>query len=146
MIKFNDAILQGDFVKAKELASYMDTDTLGDTLFLLAYDHENIATYGFISYLLLEEETSELHYIASYLFSMAFNHLEGAYQTSFHHAKKAVVLSPNNMSYKEYLLFFNDIPDKLLGNEEAFEIAKKFLKTNLITRLHYQLLVKQQIN
>ncbi|WP_342601071.1 hypothetical protein MHB48_08740 [Psychrobacillus sp. FSL H8-0483] len=128
MMKFNDAILLGDFVKAKELASQMDMDSLRETLFLLAYDNENIATYGFISYLLLEEETSEFHYIASYLFSMALNHLEGAYQTAFHHAKKATDLSPNDMSYKEYILFFNAIPDKLLGNEEALGIANEILK------------------
>ena len=127
-MEFNDAILLGDFEKAKEIASQLDTDSLRDTLFLLAYDNGNIATYGFISYLLLEEETSELHYIASYLFSMALNHIKGAYQTSFHHAKKAAELSPNDMSYKEYLLFFNAIPDKLLGNEEAFEIANEILK------------------
>jgi len=127
-MKFNDAILLGDFVKAKELASQMDRDSLRDTLFLLAYDNENIATYGFVSYLLLEEETSEFHYIASYLFSMALNHLEGAYQTSFHHAKKAVELSPNDINFKEYLLFFNVNPDKLLGNEEAFNIANEILK------------------
>nr|WP_106779158.1 hypothetical protein [Lysinibacillus timonensis] len=127
-MNFHDAIVLGDFLKAKELASQMNTESLRDTLFLLAYDNENIATYGFVSYLLLEEETSELHYIASYLFSMAFNHLEGAYQIAFHHAIKAAELSPNDMSYKEYLLFFNDIPDKLLGNKKALEIAKEILK------------------
>lgn len=127
-MEFNDAILLGDFEKAKELATQMDMDSLRDTLFLLAYDNENIATYGFISYVLLEEETSEFHYIASYLFGMALNHLKGAYQTSFHHAKKAAELSPDDMSYKEYLLFFNAIPDKLLGNAEAFEIANEILK------------------
>ncbi|MDI2588563.1 hypothetical protein OR571_15940 [Psychrobacillus sp. NEAU-3TGS] len=126
-MKFNDAILLGDFVKAKELASQMDMDSLRETLFLLAYENHNIATYGFISYLLLEEETSEFHYIASYLFSMALNHLEGAYQTAFYHAKKATDLSPNDMSYKEYMLFLNTIPDKLLEDEEASEIANVIL-------------------
>ena len=36
---------------------------------------------------------------------LCFFHLEGAYQTSFHHAIKAVELLPNNISCKEYLLF-----------------------------------------
>ncbi|KQU21835.1 hypothetical protein ASG65_21265 [Bacillus sp. Leaf13] len=62
---------------------------------------------------------------------MALNHLEGDYQTSFHHAKKAEELSPNDMSYKEYLFFFHAIPDKLLGNEEALEIANEILKNEL---------------
>jgi len=127
-VKFNDAILRGDFVKAKELASQMNMDTLRDTLFLLAYEGGSIAPYGFVNYLLLEEETSEIHYITSYLLSMALNHLEGAYQIAFHHAKKAAELLPNDMSYKEYLLFFHTIPERLLRKDEAVKIANIILE------------------
>lgn len=127
-MNFNDAILRGDFLTAKELASQMDMETLNDNLFLIAYDEENITPLGFINFLLVKEETSEYHYIASFLLSMALNYLEGAYQIAFHHAKRAVELTPNDISYKEYLLFFNTIPDKLLNNEEAQEIANEILE------------------
>ena len=62
-MKFNDAIKLGNFVKAKELASQMDMDFLRETLFLLAYDKEEIATYGFISYLLHEEPPMNFKFI-----------------------------------------------------------------------------------
>lgn len=59
---------------------------------------------------------------------MGLNHLEGAYQAAFFHAKKAVGLSPNDISYKEYLLLFYEIPEQLLTKEEATDIAKEILE------------------
>ena len=81
MDDFKQAVIKGNFTKAKQLSINMN-------------------------YLLLDKESSELHYLASFLLSMGLNHLQGAYQTAFFHAKKAVELSPQDNSYKEYLLFF----------------------------------------
>ena len=128
MDDFKQAIVRGDFSKAKHLSIHMNLEALTDTLYLIAYDNETIAPYGFVNYLLLDKESSELHYLASYLLSMGLNHLEGAYQTAFFHAKKAVELSPNDNSYKEYLLLFYEIPEQLLTKEEATDIAKKILE------------------
>ncbi|MGG2028300.1 hypothetical protein AB1282_21595 [Gottfriedia sp. S16(2024)] len=124
---FKDAILSGDFNRARELSSNMDGESLLEALFLIAYEEESIAPYGFANFQLLEEETSENHYVISFILSMALNYLEGAYQTSFHHAKKAIELSPYDISYKEYLLYFNALPEKLLKNEEAIEVANLIL-------------------
>lgn len=128
MDDFKQAIVKGDFSKAKYLSIHMDLETLTDTLYLIAYDDETITPYGFVNYLLLDKESSELHYLASFLLSMGLNHLEGAYQTAFFHAKKAVELSPNDISYKEYLLLFYEIPEQLLTKEEATDIAKEILE------------------
>lgn len=127
-MKFKDAILRGDYKSANALASDMDMEILRDTLYLLAYDSGSITPYGFVNDLLLDEETSEIHYTASFLMSMALNHLEGAYKIAFYHANKAAELSPNDMSCQEYLLFFYAIPDKLVSNDEAIKIAKNILE------------------
>ncbi|KQL42351.1 hypothetical protein AN960_03695 [Bacillus sp. FJAT-25509] len=124
---FKDAILSGDFNRARELSSNMDGESLLEALFLIAYEEESIAPYGFANFQLLEEETSENHYVISFILSMALNYLGGAYQISFHHAKKAIELSPYDISYKEYLLYFNALPEKLLKNEEAIEVANLIL-------------------
>ncbi|WP_129692463.1 hypothetical protein [Gottfriedia acidiceleris] len=129
---FKDAILSGDFNRARELASNMDEESVLEALFLIAYEEESIAPYGFANFQLLKEETSENHYMISFILSMALNYLEGAYQTSFHHAKKATELSPNDNSYKEYLLYFNALPERLLSNEEAIEIANSILENDPI--------------
>lgn len=129
-MNFKDAVRSGEFFIAKDLASKMDGETLLDTLFLLAYEEESIAPLGFANYLLLEDETAENHYKVSFLLCMALNYINGAYQTSFHHAKKAMELSPNDNSYKEFLLFFNSLPEKLLSNQEAIAIAYKILEND----------------
>jgi len=96
----------------------MDIDTLRDSLFLIAYDNENLIPYRFVNYVLLEQETTQLHYLASFLLCMALNHLDGAYQTDFFHATKPDKLALNDISYMEYLLFFYEIPDQCLKREQ----------------------------
>ncbi|MGG0179123.1 hypothetical protein [Gottfriedia acidiceleris] len=127
---FKDAILSGDFIKARELSLNMDGESLLEELFLIAYEEESITPYAFANFQLLEAETSENHYMISFILSMALNYLEGAYQTSFHHAKKAMELSPEDNSYKEYVLYFNKLPERLLSNEEAIEVANSILEND----------------
>ncbi|ULT57395.1 hypothetical protein L1999_02035 [Neobacillus drentensis] len=130
MDDFKQAIKKGEFVKAKQLSMTMDLEALTETLFLIAWDDEPITPYGFANYLLIDKETSELHYLASFLLSMGLNHLDGVYQTSFFHAKRAVELAPEDISYKEYLLLFFELPEPLLSKDEATKIAKEILKVD----------------
>ncbi|MGG4267247.1 hypothetical protein [Peribacillus simplex] len=128
MVSFEQEVISGNFVKAKHLSLNMDIDSLRDSLFLIAYDNENLTPYGFVNYLLFENETAQLHYLASFLLSMALNHLDGAYQTAFFHATRASELEPNDISYMEDLLFFYGIPDQLLSKRRANDIAMQILK------------------
>ena len=67
MDDFKHTIKKGEFVKAKQLSKTMDLEALTETLFLITYDDETIAPYGFAKYLLIDKETFELHYLASFL-------------------------------------------------------------------------------
>lgn len=128
MSEFTNAIKAGEFQKAEFIATDLTPKTIEDELFNLSYDEESVAPYGFVCFMLTKKETSEWHYLASLLLSMAINHLEGAYFTAFHHAKRAADLSPDNISYKEALLFYYEIPDQPLSKEEAEKIAADILK------------------
>jgi len=44
------------------------------------------------------------------------------------HAKKALELKPNDISLQEYLLLYHTLPDKLLSDQEAEQLAKNILK------------------
>lgn len=123
------AVINGDFDRAKQLTIHMDSETLTDTLYFIAYGYNKIAPYGFVNYLLLGNESSALHYSASYLLVMGYD-TEDAYRIAFFHAKKAVELSPNDNKYKEYLLLFYEFFIKLLTKEEATDIAKEILKSD----------------
>ncbi|BBW96444.1 hypothetical protein ACPVTF_08110 [Geobacillus icigianus] len=80
------------------------------------------------SYLINNNETAYYHYLASELLSTAFCHLPDAYASALYHAKRAVELSPEDVSLKEHLLLFHDIPEKLISKEEAKAIAQEILK------------------
>lgn len=126
---FKRAIVNGDFDRAKQLSIHMDLETLTDKLYFIEYNYDTIAPYGFVNYLLLDKESSDLHYLASYLLVMGYS-IEGMYQTAFFHAKRAVQLSPKDYKYKEYLLLFYEFFTKLLSKEEATGIAKEILKSD----------------
>lgn len=83
--------------------------------------------YAFLCYVLYDTNTAYLHNLTSVIMSTALCHIQGAYQTAFFHAKKAIELAPNDLNFKEFLLFFYVIPEKLLSHDEAMIIAKEIL-------------------
>ena len=52
--------------------------------------------------------------------------LEGGYNLAFYHACKLLELKPV-VEVKEYLLFFNTIPEKLLSEEKAYTLSKEII-------------------
>jgi len=42
--------------------------------------------------------------------------------------RKAITLGPDDSALKEFLLFFHEIPDRLVDDTEAIAIAKLILK------------------
>ena len=124
----NDYILLGDFNKATEYYRKVDFKTFSDYLTNLAFDNQSITSYTFMVGLLLEEENAQLHELAFSLLSQSLCHIEGAYFASIYHARKAVELTGYaNVKYMENLLFLNIVPDKVISDEEAQEIAKKII-------------------
>ena len=43
---------------------------------------------------------------------------------------KVVELELENIAFKEYLLIYNSLPDKILSGEEALEIRKQILEVD----------------
>lgn len=44
-----------------------------------------------------------------------FKDYKGAYKSGLFHTRRAIELSPNNLFYKEMLLFFDSIPNNLIS-------------------------------
>lgn len=125
--RLKEFVMSLRFTEAKKLVSKLDDDELENVLLELSLESESIIYYSFVQDMLKSHETAMLHYIASILMSQSLKHLKGAYLTAFYHAKKAVDLTPNDSSLKEYLLYFNDIPEKLLSDDEARKLADEIL-------------------
>lgn len=123
-------IISLNFTEAKALVDSLNKVELENYMLELCYESENILYYSFVFDMLKSKETSFIHYIASIILSQPLCHIEGAYQAAFYHAKKAVELDEDDIELKEYLLFFNDIPDKLLSNQEAKTLAEEIINLN----------------
>lgn len=123
-------IFNYEFDKAKILFSKLDEKKQIDTLCLIGYESDNILVYTFICYLLQENNTAKMHSLAAEILRFSLCDVNGAYQAAFYHTKKAIELSPNDINLKEYLLFFYEIPEKLLSKEEAIKIANEVLSIN----------------
>ncbi|MEM1323188.1 MAG: hypothetical protein AAGG75_23180 [Bacteroidota bacterium] len=121
-------IEEGQFEKA---VAELQLDAIKDyheNLLEGAYDSGSEMYYKFYKYIIENHvETSELHYQASEMMSTALNWMPNGYKIAYHHALKACELSPHDVSLKEYLLFFHDIPDQLLSDETARKVAEEIL-------------------
>lgn len=120
-------ILKGQFHEAILLSQDIPFQDLRAEMILKAYDDFNLAFYGFYVALLLEKESPELHHAVAELLSMALNVYPGAYQAAFYHAQRAAALAPQDVSYKEYLLFFHNNPEELMSPAQSLSIAQEIL-------------------
>jgi len=121
-------LFTGKFEELRTTTNEIDYKILKNLLTEIAYDNNNIAVYSFINYLILKKENAELHSIASDILVQPFGFFKNTYGAALYHAKRAIELAPNNLDYKQQILFFHDIPDRLLSTEEAIIIAKEIIK------------------
>lgn len=125
--KLESLIILGNMEEAKNVFKKMDNVEARDVLLKIGYDMESITPYSFICSLLCEKESTNLHYLASEILVNPLCFIVGAYNAALYHARRAAQLEPNDISIKEYLLLFYNIPDKLISKEEAIEIARDVL-------------------
>lgn len=127
MNKLRELIRACRFEAAARIVLEEHKGTIEDILLRLAYEDRDIRPYAFICSLLTQKPTAHWHYVASLLLSQPLCHLPGAYQVAFYHAQIALRLAPEDVEVKEYLLFFRDIPARLLDEKEAVRLANEIL-------------------
>lgn len=123
--KLESLIILGNMKEAKDVFKEMNYAEARDVLLKIGYDTEGITPYSFICSLLCEKESANLHYLASEILVNPLCFLVGVYNAALYHARRAVQLEPNDISIKEFLLLFYNIPEKLISREEAIEIARE---------------------
>lgn len=126
--KLESYILSCNFKQADEIYHKMDFKQFHSELISTAYENENMINYTFLHYLLMKEESMELHNLAFTLLIVPLVHIEGAYHSALYHAQRAVELTNEQDTFSlEHLLFLNIVPDKLVSDQEAIEICHKIL-------------------
>lgn len=114
------------FATEKKIASLGDNEKK-KLILLLAYDSESIAIYSFVRYMVEKYKTQFWLELSIDIMINPLCFVEGAYSIALFHAKELLEmdLSIKNL---ERILFFYNIPEKLIDDAEAEAIAKKIIE------------------
>lgn len=126
--KLQQLLSNGHFDEAKNLIKRLDFHVFEELLVEIASDDGDISNYLFVVYLLEQQELASYHDLAYLLMAQPLCHLEGAYFTAYKHAKRAVELTDyTDVLLLENLLFLHGVPDQVVSDEEAADIAQKIV-------------------
>ena len=125
--KFLSAIHIGNYQEAKKITCSMAINDLSQFLIDQSIEEESINIYTFVCFLLMEHESTALHYCATGILDHGLCTLEGASSASLFHARRAAELSPNDISCKKELLCYYGMPDQVMSRTEAKKIAQEIL-------------------
>jgi len=120
-----ELIISGQFEEGYNKIKNITFRELESILFEIACDEENICAYSFMEFVLNKNESAEYHCLTARLLNLAFYHLGGAYQTALYHIRSADKLQPDDIEITQALLFYHDIPEKLITDIEAEEIERR---------------------
>ncbi|MCL2113280.1 MAG: hypothetical protein FWH31_04950 [Streptococcaceae bacterium] len=127
-LELKENIVEGNFNIARRLAKTLSKEEFGNFMMGQPYDVESeVVFYFFLVDWLFEEESAELQELASAVMSFGLNWMPGAYSLGLGHMRRAMELDSDNLNYKQGILIFHDIPDRLLPKQEAIEISKEIL-------------------
>ena len=127
--QFIDEISQGNFEEGLELLPTLDelTEPVRSVLSNAAYD-ANLAAYAFMLFLLTKTRAISIYQEACFMAQMSINYLNGAYESSAHHARMAFEASlPQNPIIGGTLLCLYILPEQPISTAEAVYVAKKIL-------------------
>lgn len=128
MQNLNSLIVTGNFELASQKLVAMTRNEIINELFPFAFQKPSLMYYAFFAYLLNQKETAEGHYILSEILVGPLCIFTDAYPLALYHVRKAVNLSQTEIGYKEFMLLFYHIPEKLLSKDEAIKISKEILE------------------
>lgn len=124
--KFEICLLQGRYGDAEKLCEKMEFSDVRDGIMTIAYNTENISVYGFAQYMIYTTKKVEWIELAIDIMLHPLCFIEGAYSIALFHARELLAIV-ENVENLERILFFYNIPDKLVSKEEAQYIAQKIL-------------------
>lgn len=120
-------LLQGNYKEAEMICKNMDENRIKDILMTIAYDTENVCVYSFIHYMINKTNNISWTELAIDVMLNPLCFVEGAYSVALYHARE-ILLHETNVKNLERIIFFYNIPEKLVDEEEAKRISKEILK------------------
>ncbi len=120
-------LLQGNYKEAELKCKDMDFDTIKDILITLAYDTESICVYSFVQFMIIQTKNASWIELAIDIMINPLCFIEGAYSVALFHSRELLFIE-ENVKNLERIIFFYNIPEQLIDEEEAKLISKKILK------------------
>lgn len=126
MENFKMNLLQGKYEVAEEICKGMDVNNIRDMIMAIAYDTENICVYSFIQYMIKKTGKASWIELAIDIMLNPLCFIEGAYSVALFHARELLLIE-KCVKNLERIIFFYNIPEKLVDEEEVKCIAKEIL-------------------
>lgn len=126
-MKIKKMILEGFYCDAEKALLKISPNEQRDVIMNLAYDTENISIYSFLRYM---SEKNRTQFWLELIIDVMINPLcfmEGAYSTALFHTRELLKMN-SSVRNMERILFFYNIPEKLVGHSEAKLVAKEIIR------------------
>ncbi|MFD2115640.1 hypothetical protein ACFSTH_11610 [Paenibacillus yanchengensis] len=120
-------ITQGRYSEASSLINIFDSKKIEDLIMEISYEVSSITIYSFICKLIAENESVDLHILAASVMINPLSFIEGAYETSLYHVRRAIELDSSDVSLKEMIIFLHLTPDEVVSKDEAIQVASEIL-------------------
>ncbi len=117
---------QGKYLDIEEICMEMNASMFRDILMNIAYETESINVYGFIAHMTRKQENVEWLKLAVDIMLNPLCFIEGAYSIALFHARELLSID-RNVENLERILFFYNIPERLIDEDEAYCIAEEIL-------------------
>ena len=125
--KIIQLINYGKYEEGEKIRRNLSFSEIKNNFLKHAYDTNNFSLYSFVLYMVTKTEDDRWLELALSLVIGPLCFIEGAYSIGLFHARQLV---RKNFCVKNLLqlLFFYNIPEKLINRDEALEIANQVLK------------------
>lgn len=117
---------QGKYPDIEEMCKEMNAFEIRDIFMNIAYETESINVYGFIVYMTRKQENIEWIKLTVDIMLNPLCFIEGAYSIALFHARELLSID-RNVENLERLLFFYNVPENLIDEDEARSIAEELL-------------------
>lgn len=125
--KLKTNLLQGKYKKAEKICEEKNINDIRDMIMTIAYDTENLCVYSFAQYMIQKTKKIEWIEIAIDVMLNPLCFVEGAYSVALFHTRELLKYR-KNVEDLEKILFFYNIPEKLVDIEEAQYIVEEILQ------------------
>lgn len=125
--KIKRGILQGKYENIEKLCEEMELNQIRDILLRIAFDTGSISVYGFVQYMAQSSGKEKWIELMIEILMNPLCHIEGAYSMALFYSKE-VLKKARTAGNLERIIFFYEIPEKLISYEEAKEIAEEIIK------------------